>query len=277
VKYNVVEMNQLTHVFQLDDFRREIIGLTSIDDRSIFVLCSHSNGKQQIEVYDMHEWKWQETLKVPGLGDDKFNGLTSCAKNMYLYVSDWEYSTVYKIALTDDRKILHWKVDWRPTGLSVNIASNLLVTCNWEKTLQEFTPQGSLVRVINLKNLNRQPWHSVELTSDLFLVCFRDKSVDIVNFQGEIVNKYESQRRSTTSVQFSWPRHLAVDINKERIFVADSGTHRIVELDGSMNYVGGLDELTEPRCLYFNKSNTQLFVCDGDNGGRICSFDFCRR
>ena len=98
-------MTQLTHVVQVDDRRRVVAGLTSVDSRRLFVLCSPS--EQQIEVYDTTTFKLQQTLNVVGLSDDKYsiNQLTSCVINNCLYVSDYENDTVYKIELTGHNEV----------------------------------------------------------------------------------------------------------------------------------------------------------------------------
>lgn len=280
----------MTHVFQFNN--RQIIGLTAVDDIHIYVLCHPS--KQQIDVYDTHDCKRKESLKVNDLVDEAFNGLTSCDLNMCLYINDWQNSTVYMMRLTGNREVMKWKVDERPTGLSVNSAHNLLVTCHWAKKLQEYAYDGSLVREIDLQS-NDQPWHSIQLSSNLYLVCIKgntSKDGDVVemNSHGEITIKYKSHLQSTTSAQFSWPRHLAVDTKNERIFIADYGNKRIVVLERSLNNAKEFSAqsatsaddvgLHKPQCLHVNKFSNRLFVGfvdDGVKGGRVCTFDIRRR
>ena len=131
-------MPQLTHVVQVNDRRhlihRSVIGLTSVDSRRLFVL--RSSSEQQIEVYDTTTFKLQQTLNVVGLSDDVLNQLTSCVINNCLYVSDWKNDTVYKIELTGHNEVSKWRVDGSvPTGLSINAACNLLVTCRCDRKL----------------------------------------------------------------------------------------------------------------------------------------------
>jgi hypothetical protein len=122
-------MPQLTQVVRLHD-DRGVVGLTSVDSRRLFVLRSPS--EQHIEVYETTTFKLQQTLNVTRLRDDGDNDLTSCVVNNCLYVSDWENATVYKIELTGDNQVFKWRVEGgsRPTGLSINTACNLLVSCN---------------------------------------------------------------------------------------------------------------------------------------------------
>ena len=135
-------MTQSTHVVQVDDRRRDVDGLTSVDSRRLFVLRSPS--EQQIEVYDMTTFKLQQTLNVVGLSDHMFNGLTSCVINNCLYVNGYVNATVYKIELTGHNEVSKWRVDGSLlTGLSINAACNLLVTCDSDSKLLEYTPSGS--------------------------------------------------------------------------------------------------------------------------------------
>ena len=163
-------MPQLTHVVQVND-RRHVVGLTSVDSRRLFVL--RESSEQQIEVYDTTTFKLQQTLNVVGLSDRYSwnNQLTSCVINNCLYVSDWLNATVYKIELTGHNEVSKWRVDdsW-PTGLSINAACNLLVTCQDDNKLLEYTPSGSLIREIRLQLSG--PLHVIQLTSNQFVVSY---------------------------------------------------------------------------------------------------------
>jgi hypothetical protein len=63
-------MPQLIQVVHLNDDRRRIVGLTSVDSRRLFVLRAPS--EQKIEVYETTTFKLQQTLNVAGLSDDKY-------------------------------------------------------------------------------------------------------------------------------------------------------------------------------------------------------------
>ena len=275
-------MPQLTHVVQVNDRRRHVVGLTSVDSRRLFVLREPS--EQQIEVYDTTTFKLQQTLNVVGLSDDWFNQLTSCVINNCLYVSDYDNATVYKIELTGHNEVSKWRVDDSgPIGLSINAACNLLVTCEGDGKLLEYTPSGSLIREIRLQ-LTTRPWHAIQLTSDQFVVCTwndEDDDGDVVevNSQGQVVISYKNQLQSTTRHQFKWPRHLAVDKNNECIFVADSDNDRIVMLSRSLKCAREFNASVDgrrlpPQCLYLNQSNSRLYV--GSYKGLIFVFDIRR-
>ena len=85
-----------------------------------------------------------------------------------MYVSD--HINVYKVDLSTDN-VIKWRVDGRPRGLSVNTASNVIVTCYWGNEIREYTTSGSLVRTIKLQeSLVTRPVHAVQLTDSQFVV-----------------------------------------------------------------------------------------------------------
>jgi DNA-binding beta-propeller fold protein YncE len=216
-------MPQLIQGARLNDDRL-VVGLTSVDSRRLFVLRAPS--EQTIEVYETTTFKLQQTLNVAGLNDAMNNDLTSCVVNNCLYVSDYKNATIYKIELAGDNQVFKWRVDdssEQPTGLSINAACNLLVSCSYDKKLLEYTSNGSLVRKIRLESTMR-PRHAIQLTSDQFVVSTYDDDVVEVNSRGQVVVSYKNQLQSTTRHQFKLPHHLAVDKNNECIFVADRTT-----------------------------------------------------
>jgi 6-phosphogluconolactonase (cycloisomerase 2 family) len=299
-------MPQLTQVVRLhNDESRYVVGLTSVDSRCLFVLRDPS--EQHIEVYETMTFKLQQTLNVTGLTDDASNDLTSCVVNSCLYVSDYTNATVHKIELTGDNEVFKWRLadDSMPNGLSINTECNLLVSC-YDKLL-EYTSNGSLVREIRLESIRlesitrpqhamKRPCHAIQLTSDQFVVSADDdtdvlgfgfsrmrssKSHDVieVNSRGQVVFSYENQLQSTTRPEFKGPSHLAVDKNNECIFVADVGNDRIVMLKRSLKcareFKASVDgsRLQSPSRVYFNQSNSHLYVGEWINGGRIFVFD----
>jgi DNA-binding beta-propeller fold protein YncE len=284
-------MPQLSKVVRLNDVRT-VVGLTSVDSR-LFVLRSPSF--KLIEVYDTTTFTLQQALNVAGLSDryDGYidNDLTSCVVNNCLYVSDYDNANVCKIELRGDNEVFKWRVEdnSRPTGLSINTACNLLVSCFNDKKLLEYTSSGSLVREIRLESMTR-PQHAIQLTSDQFVVCtlngidgaMSGEDVIEVNSRGQVVVSYGNQLQSTIRPQFKSPRHLAVDKSNECIFVADRDNNRIVMLSRSLKFAREFQpsvdgrKLEEPYSLHLNQSNSHLYVNEYF-GGCIFVFDIRRR
>jgi hypothetical protein len=278
----------LKQVASIDDDRRSIVGVTSIDTR-FFVLRAPS--QQKIQVYDLQSFQQQQqqqTIKLIGFSNDaSCSGLTSCVTNNCLYVSDWCKNAVYKVELTANNEVSKWSVGRWPRGLSINAACNLIVACYYK--IQEYnTTSGSLVREISLKSngVELNPFHAIQLTSDQFVVscCYNDDENDVVEINTkrlQVVVSYTNQLKSTTQHKFNWPRQLSVDKNNESILAADIHNNRIVilnrslkcctrELNVMMLVDGGL---REPSCLYFNVSQNRLFVGEWSGQCRLLVFE----
>jgi DNA-binding beta-propeller fold protein YncE len=253
---------------------RAVVGVTSVDDQNLFIL--HNPSEQQIGVYDAKTFKLRQNLNVFNLSDHCNNGLTSCTENMRVYVNEFGKNKIRSLELTDDRKSRVWEVGRGPRGLSVNAAAHLLVSCSGEDKLQEYSPNGMLLIEISLPSA---PWHAIQLTTDLYAVCVLDDVVE-VDTQGRVVARYGDQLQSQTKYELSCPRHLAVDRNKNNIFVADCHSEKFFitfnrsgARFSSLNaFVGGGRQPQTCR-LYFNKSIRQLYVCEAASGGRIFIFD----
>lgn len=277
-KHYIAGMPKLSGIFHLgDDIRRgHIVGLTSIDSSRLFVL--HFPSNKQIEVYDSATFKLQQKLDVVGLNDSMMNGLTSCTTNSCLYISDCDKCVIHKLQLKDDNKVMKWRV-FKPTGLSVNNAHNLIVACLGSNKLLEYKPSGSLVREVNLQSM---PWHSIQMASGQFIVCFGtwgEYDVAEVDATGQVVVSYKDQLQSMTKNKFEWACHLAVDKNNERVFIADSNNNRIVMLNRKSKCAQELDTsvdgktLQHPSCLYMDQTNRRLYVGEWIADGRIFMYD----
>lgn len=285
-------------IFQLqDDDQRDVVGLTSVDGQRLFVL--RSPNKQQIEIYDTTSFKLKQTLNVAGLSDHFNNDLTACVSNRCLYVSDVIQSGIFKVPLSANSEILTWKVDSGPTGISVNDSRNLLVTCRDARTINEYLPNGSLVREIRLQLTDRRllPWHAIQLAADGFIVCLNTQlkllqslsvppkhDVIEMNSQGQVVTSYKNLVQSATIRRLKFLRHLAVDTSKQCIFVTDRDNNRIVMLNRSNNGASELNTPVKgPRCIHLHESTNCLYVGERvpdyqhDVGGRIFVFDVSRQ
>lgn len=285
-------MPQLRDVKRLGvDASREVVGMTSLGDDRLFVLFSPN--RKQIEIYDATAFKLQQTLRVKALGDRNdtsiYNGLTACVDNNCLYISDYNRSLVHKVQLSSDNSIFLFQVSGYPTGgLSVNAMHNILVT-SWTvssgNNLYEYTPVGTLIREIKLEfDFTLRLWHAIELTTDQFVACVGHNRGSLPDYvveldgRGQVGVNYEGQLRTTRKQQFWWPCHLAVDGNKERIFVADRENNRIVMLNRSAKCAheltaspDGDQMMAKPQCVYLDESLSRLLV--GVEDGRVFVFN----
>jgi len=159
-----------------------------------------------------------------------------------------------------------WSVPGTPHGLSVTPSGNILVICCEPNKLVELSvDSGQSVREIALQSDIDGPWHSVQLTTEQYLVCNGGSDIDlhrvcVVGDDGKVTRSYGGQPGSDVG-QLHLPYHLAVDKDSQFIFVADSGNARVVLLSPTLEFVRYVIEgLSYPGRLYFHQATRRLFV-----------------
>ena len=203
-------------------------GITCLGDK-VFVV---RDSEPEIEVYDV-SLSLKHRIKVAGLLN--FNDVASCAKNNCLYICDYGGKRVYRVELNGNA--INWKVKAQPQSLSVTPKSNIIVTMCDASTLNEFTPDGHLVREIDLHRSAIYPHHAVQLTSGELLVSHRGTQHRVcrTDDDGIIVQYYGGQPGSGTG-QLYYPNHLFID-KKGFILVVGSINNQVVLLNSSLTFV----------------------------------------
>jgi len=223
--------------------------------------------RDQVEVYDVTTYHLQRCLTVPNAS--WFTDMTSCEHNRCVYIGDF-IGFVYRLDVQG--AVTWWDVNDSPEGLSVNAAHNVLVTCPDVRKIKEFSSHGDLLRELTLPDDVINPQHAIQTRSGQFIVCHGRlgnpvhrafHSVCMISADGRhIVHSYGRSRGSDTD-QCNVPVHLAVDDN-EFVFVADSGTPRVMLLSPTLQYVrqvvsrGQLKG--EPCSLYLDTQQRLLYV-----------------
>ena len=250
--------------------------VTSLDDE-VFVVRYKS---QQVEVYDAVTFTLQRHITVHGL-DSCTPGMAACARNKCLYMSNYDHNSVHRVDLLGSNAVKKWSVAGRPRGLSVNIAHNLVVTCDGANKLQEYTTHGSLVREICLQAGATAPWHAIQLSNGDYVVSQWSSPgvVSEVGVDGQVVHSYGQSQTSDVGPMQS-PSSLAVTKN-DNILVADDGNNRILSINRSADCVQELalsvdGGMQEPHGLCLDESLGRLYV--GEDGGqhRVLVFDGIR-
>jgi len=232
---------------------------------------------QQIEVYDAETFTLQRHITVPGLGSRAF-GLAACAVNHCLYASDWDNDSVHRVELSGSNAAKKWSVARDPMGLSVNKAHNVVVACLGDNKLQEYTPNGSLVREICLQAGVTDPWHAVQLSTGHYVVSQYSAPgvVSVVGVDGEAIYSYEQSHTSDVG-EMECPSSLVVTKNDDLLFI-DESNNRILSIirstgcvqelalsvDGGIQYPSGL-------CL--DESRGRLYVGEFEGQHRVLVFD----
>jgi len=169
----------------------------------------------------------------------------------------------------------------RPTGLSVNDARHVIVTCCDDHEIRKYTATGRLVRVLKLQQVEShvtRAWHAVQLGDSQFVVSqYRPvHGVIRIDEQGRVMATY---RNSESVKLLDDPEQLAVTNNGSFVLV-DHGNNRLVALNAALRNARVLSlpisgRLNRPSCLYFNESIGRMYV--GEYGGkRVLIFDNIR-
>jgi len=249
-----------------------VVAVTSLGD-DVFVLRQRQSS-QQVEVYDAVSCTLQRHITVHGLGNIAW-GLAACAHYKCLYVSS---SYIYRAELSGKNAVMKWFVAGRPTGLSVNRAHNVVVACDAENNLQEYTTHGSLVREICLQAGVTSPWHAVQLSGDDYVVSQNASPgvVSVVGVDGQVRRSYGQSQTSDVG-QMKYPTCLAVTENDD-ILVADFGNNRILSMNSSPSSIQELalpvdGGIQEPWGLCLDESRGRLYVGEWSGSRRVLVFD----
>jgi hypothetical protein len=239
-----------------------VIGLTILGNE-LFLL--REPNKRRIEVFSASEFKFQRVISLNELHNIGGSGLTSCAVNNCLYVSDWGSGAVLKIELTSDETV-NFKVNGRPQGLSVNDRHNLIVTCQGlQDKVIECTTDGELVREILLNDDVIGPTHAVQVNSNQFLVSHGSYGslhrLCLVDADGRVKLSYGSHCGSAVG-QLAIPKHFVLD-KSGSIFVGDQLNDRVVVLDNNLKWSRYLQidgGVRSPTVLCLNERRSQLLI-----------------
>ena len=204
-------------------------------------------------------------------GSVTFRGLAACDFNQCLYVSEQNQQTIHKVSPVTNKTIKRWPVNGQPYGVAVNSAHNLLVACYNTHKVHEYTTDGNVVREINLQPGITNPSHVVQLRSDEFGIIHHGGSVcgySVVGSDGKIV-------KSTASGQMKTPYGFAVSKGGSKVFVADHGNNRILQLKSESLSVERLPatlnvSFNKPYCIHFDASADVMYIGEWKSGRIMC-------
>ena len=233
----------------------------------------------EVEVYDTDTLTLQRRLAVSELVAPW--DMTSCVKYNYLYITDRGYTDgrnryVHRVELNGTTT--KWPLTDEPFRLSVTPdGSNVIVTCDKVRKLQEYTTHGDLVREILLQEDMVSPLHAVQLTSGQFVVCHGWASdplhrVCLVDTEGRVI-KYFGGQSGSAAPQMNCPTHLAVDQDGS-ILVVDHNNDRVLLLRASLDDVKELvprRDVTKrwfPHRQCLDERNGVLYVTENEWDGK---------
>lgn len=286
-----------------------VYGLATYYDRLIIAHQPHDGSPGFIEPYDiladssavLTTLQSQETIRnVPGLF--RIADIVTrkdCSDSCHVYIAD-SSDVIHVFDLLTGQKMSQWSVGNRPRGLSVNGDDNIVITCSNsegnENCVLEYDGRsldGRLTRRINLPKDMNNSWHSIQLTTDRFVVCHGgllhrvcvlecSTSHTAPSGAGDaflecnacIKYSYGGTQGSAIGQLLNRPRHLAVD-KHGRIFVADCDNDRIVILSCCLTFQGVIDtslNVDHPYRIHLDESRDRLLI--GEWSGRVLMLKF---
>ena len=157
---------------------QSVTGVATLGDE-LFVV---RHGVKHVDVYDAATLtsRRQLALSSGATVTDYIHGMTVCATNKCVYVSDYSGNIVHKVPVDGKTPATHWSVNGSPWGLSITTNHNLLVTCHSSNKLQEYTTLGVLVREISLQSDITSPIHAIQLANGQYGVTHRGHSPSLL-------------------------------------------------------------------------------------------------
>jgi len=209
--------------------------------------------------------------------------MTSCEHYRCVYIANGDVECIHRLDVQG--AATQWAVNDQPSGLSVNAAHNVLVTCDVGK-IKEFSSRGNLLRELTLPDDVIHPSHVIQTRKGEFIVCHgylgdAVHRVCKISADGRHVIKSHGGQRGSDIGQYQVPRHLAVD-NNEFVFVADVINLRVTLLSPTLDYIRQVvspDDLKwNPSRLCLDIHRRRLYVSDNKpRTGRVVVFTLVAR
>lgn len=269
--------NEVMEVRCMKTVEASVGAVTSLNDE-VFVAL---NDSRQIHVYHAEDLHFVRCLPVEGLGTQVY-GLAACSVAELLYISDWDNDSVHAVPLTaddQDENSTSWDVANQPAGLSFTLGGppNVLVACHGAGKIQEWSPEGILIRQIQLADEAKLVWHAVQLTATQMLVSHEGSQHRIVGVSiddGQVIGSCDQ----VDAVQLQYPRSIALDRDLGRVLVADQCNNRIVVAENDLSDPRQMElnlnqGLAWPYGLHLDQDRRRLYITEW-NHGRILRVDF---
>ena len=212
----------------------------TILDKELFVVSDESS---KVQVYDSMKFSFSRRWKLKEFIDP--TDIVSCNRNKCLYVFDYKGDHQSKEILRVDpngKLIKKWSTgDDDGFRLSVTHEWNVVLTVENKNKLNEYSPDGQLIREINLSlhaGINN-PFHAIKLANGQYVVSHGDDGDDthrvcVVSSDGKLKKSFGGEPGSTIG-QMNLPYSLFVDGNGF-VMVADHNNNRVLLLDSDLQF-----------------------------------------
>jgi len=268
--YNAVGQVPVVHTLPEGE---PVWGVTSLADK---VYLLRGKERDQVEVYDVINYRLQRRLTVPNCHGLGLTDMTSCEHYRCVYIGD-DDECIHRLDVQG--AFTRWAVNDRPWGLSVNAAHNVLVTCCHVRKIKEFSSHGDLLRELTLPDDVIGPRHAIQTRNGEFIVCHGvggDAVHRVCKISADVrhIIKSHGGQPGSDIGQYKFPCHLAVD--NEFVFVADRCNQRVTLLSPTLDYIRQVvspDDLKwGPTRLCLDIHRRRLYVADNNNQGRVAVF-----
>jgi len=254
------------------DWYNKVVGLTCLDDE-LFVLRNrykdddYSSDEEEDQNYHVEVYSTKSSANYTGLREFSANGrgtdIVSCERRRCLYISNRDNNRIDKSDLNGDL-VAKWSVPDSPYGLSLTPGSNLLVTCPHRRRLVElWSESGECIRQVELQSYIKEPWHAMQLVSQLYVVShsYNELSrVSVVDSGGPVLRTFIGLGLSDYDVNLlSCPCHVTRGID-DFTFVADNENNRVVLLSPRLELVRHIRLKQRPHRLYLDLVRRSLYV-----------------
>jgi hypothetical protein len=199
--------------------------------------------------------------------------MTSCKRCQCIYVADWWNKVIYKFDKSSG-KLTRWSVEHTPDGLSVNVDYNVVVTFQTARKINVFTTRGQLLKEVNLQQSGVvRPWHTIQLTTDHYLVSHGDAGdpvsrISVVDDKGQVRRSFGGAPGSSDK-ELNTPYRLAT-LKDGSVLVSDFRNKRLLQLSPTLNYSRILLRFNgTPYRLWFDDLTAKLYVGLWDGGFEV--------
>ncbi len=247
------------------------------DGISLYVTDTTTN---QIKYYDCATLTYQGLWGGTGTANGQFNNPRGIATDgTYVYVVDVNNNRLQKFTLTGTY-VTKWTLSANCAGVAITNTNQLLVS-DEDGTVRRYNTTGTLI----------DSFSQAGATATATL----GTTVWVVSYANDTLHKWNFTTTSTTPAvapingAFNLPESLAIKSSSGRIYVADTGNHRVQYFTSAGAYEGKFGssaisadtgaivagvangEFNAPSAIAVNESTGDVYVVD-ENNNRVCQF-----
>ena len=252
-----------------DFFNCAADGVAQLDD-ILYVNCGNDFAISKIVTYNPVSLFPQNQIPLVG-ATSNLNDIAAGIDCKCLYVVDQRGNTLWRVNVTSNGYVVDQFVNvTSPTTLSVSVDGRVFVSSSMYNTLWIFSPQGTLLRTINMIPFKFLQ-HVVE-RSTYSMIVSQAETYSIVSEVEEsglmkTLHTYGTTVSGKEPGELNYPQHLALDRSGDGwLFVADSSNRRVVMLDAQFKLITTwempIDNPHKPYRVSYDSASRFLYVND---------------